>query len=220
MGSICHDPTRESFIWHSYLSSTTQQRLVPFDNPSGEITINCLEILKFLPHIIIFSLCMAPLAHILIYVENAGDQGWTQCRIVITASRVGILLRDITMITYHQYIHYPIRNITGEDKNILDAASKLTHMSELKCLCHFQTNAIQKNNWHMPPFLYRCRHQMNFVLHNKRYPKFFYTTIYQKDTAGWIQWGKFSAGSKFHLNSKALGNPSPSSRHSRSMSAI
>ena len=84
-----------------------------------------------------FSPRMAPLAHIHTYVDNTVAQGWDNLGSVNTASAVGPILQEIALAVRCQKIHAYVGCITGEKKKMVDAMSRLTHLTDHKSLSHF-----------------------------------------------------------------------------------
>ena len=115
----------------------TQSRLVSSYNPKGDVPINYLELGALLVQILIFTPRMAPLAHIHTYVDNTAAQGWDNLGSVNTASAVGPILQEIALAVRCQKIHAYVGCITGEKKKMVDAMSRLTHLTDHKSLSHF-----------------------------------------------------------------------------------
>ena len=76
MGGVYCDLGGKYFVWSSPLSSSSQLRIVSFNNLKGNITINDLELGTLLLQILLFYRQVAPLQNIRTYVENMAAQGW------------------------------------------------------------------------------------------------------------------------------------------------
>ena len=92
MGGLCLDPEGKYFFWQTPFSLATQARLVSSSNPTGDVTINDLELGALLMQILIFAPRIATLAHIHTYVNNTEAKGWANRGRVSTASSVGPML--------------------------------------------------------------------------------------------------------------------------------
>ena len=89
MGGVCRDPEGKYFVCKSPFSLATQARLVSSSNPTGDVTINDLELGALLMQILIFAPRIAPLAHIHTYVNNTEAKGLSNRGSISTDSSVG-----------------------------------------------------------------------------------------------------------------------------------
>ena len=90
-------------------------------NPTGDMTINDLELGALLMQILIFAPRMVPLSHIYTYVDNMAAHVWTNRGSVSTASSVGPILCDLSLAARRQHTHASIGRVPGEDNNMVDA---------------------------------------------------------------------------------------------------
>ena len=143
MGGICRDPEGKHFVCRSPFSLTTQAHLVSSYNPTGYVTINKLELGALLMQILIFTPRMDPLAHIHTYVNKTAAQGWANRGSFSTASSVVPILRELYLVARRQHIHASVGRVLGEDNNMADVASRLTHLPDRKFLSHLGTHFPQ-----------------------------------------------------------------------------
>ena len=92
MGGLCGDPEGQYFVWKFPFSLATQARLVSSSNPTGDATINDLELGALLMQILIFAPRIEPLAHIHTYINNTEAKGLANRGSVSTASSVGPIM--------------------------------------------------------------------------------------------------------------------------------
>ena len=112
-------------------------------NPKGDVTINDLELEALLLQILIFAPRMSPLVHINTYVDNTAAQGWANRGSVSTASSVGLIIRELDLAARRQHIHASVGCVQGEDNNMIDAASRLTHLLDRQFISRFCTHLPQ-----------------------------------------------------------------------------
>ena len=120
-----------------------------------------MQLLSFAPR-------MAPLAHIHTYVNNTVAQVWANRGSFSTASSVGPILWELYLATRRKHIHTSIGCVPGEDNNMADAASRLTHLPDRKFISHFSTHFPQRKPWRLPPLPSACRRKITTMLHNKK----------------------------------------------------
>ena len=140
MGGVCRDPEGQYFVWSSPFSLTTQACLVYSSNPTGDVTINDIELGALLMTMLLFVPRISPLAHIHTYVNKTESQGWANRGSVSTASSVGPILWGLSLAARRQHIHASVGRIPGDNSNMADAALRLTHLPDRKFLSHFPTN--------------------------------------------------------------------------------
>ena len=137
-------------------------------NPTGDVTINNLDLGALLVNILLFASRMSPLAHIHTYVNNMAAQGWANRGSVRMASSVGNILREISLAARLQHIHASVGSFPGEENKMADAASRLTHLPESQFISHFRTHFPHNNPWSPPPLPYACKQLITNMLHNKQ----------------------------------------------------
>ena len=98
MGGVCQDPEGQYFVCQSSFSLAIQARLVFPSKLNGYMTINDLELEAVLMQILIFAPRMVPLSHIHAYVNNTEAQGWANRGSVSTASSVGQILWELSLV--------------------------------------------------------------------------------------------------------------------------
>ena len=106
-------------------------------------------------------------------VVNTVEWSWSNHISMITVTTLGPLLIYIDLIVRRHVTHTYIGPIKGEDKKIVDAASRLTHFLNQKFLRNFHCTFPQKKPWNLLPLPSRCRRQLNFGLLSKRLLKVF-----------------------------------------------
>ena len=116
MGGVCRDPEGQYFVWSSYFYLATQECLLSYSKPNGDATINNLELGMLIMHLLLFASRMETLAHIHTYVDNMAAQGWANRGSARTASSVGPILREISLVERRQHIHASIGCVPGEKK--------------------------------------------------------------------------------------------------------
>ena len=99
MGGAFLDPEGQYFVLHSPFYLTTQACLVSSSKPTGDVTINDLELEALLMQILIFAPRMDPLDHIHMYVGNTAAHGWSNRGSVRTSSAVVPILQGIYLAT-------------------------------------------------------------------------------------------------------------------------
>ena len=83
----------ESTFWRLPVRNFIYQRLMSDDNPTGDLTINNMELSAYLAHLHIFAPLMVPLEHISTKVDNTAADSWERRGSVSSATAVGPLLR-------------------------------------------------------------------------------------------------------------------------------
>ena len=110
---------------------------------------------------------MAPLLHILTWVDNTAAMGWSKCGSVFTSTATRPLLREISLLSRHFHVHMSIRHIAGEDNCVADADSLLTHFIGSAFLTHFCLNLPQPIPWRLLLLPSKCRRKLTSMLHGK-----------------------------------------------------
>ena len=151
MGGVCRDPEGQYFFWRPPCPLTTQAHLVSFSNPTEGGTINYLKLGALLIHILFFSPRMVPLAHIHTYVDNMAAQVWDNRGSIIIASSVRPILQELHLAARWKIIHASVGRVLGEDNNIADATSRLTHLPDRQFIFHFRTHFPQSKPWRLHP---------------------------------------------------------------------
>ena len=108
MGEVCRDPEDHYFVWQSPFSLAIRARLVSSSNPTVDVTIHNLDLGSLLMELLIFSLRMAPLAHIQRYINNTVSQEWAHRGSVSTASSVEPILWELSLLDMQQHTHTSI----------------------------------------------------------------------------------------------------------------
>ena len=140
MGGVCQDPEGQYFVWRSTLSLTIQACLVYYSNCTGDVTINYLELKALLMQLLFFAPRMNPLAHIQKYINNTAAHGWSNRGSVRKVSSVGPILQELSLSDRRKHIHTSVGRVPREDKNMSEAASRLTHLPDSQFLSHFRTH--------------------------------------------------------------------------------
>ena len=92
MGGVCQDLDDQYFVWKSTFYLAPWARLISSSNPTGDVTINNLDIGALLMQLLIFAPRMAPLMHIHTYIDNTVAQRWANRGSVSTAFSVRQIL--------------------------------------------------------------------------------------------------------------------------------
>ena len=129
MGCVCQDLEGRWFVWISPLSKYTQSRLVTDMNPKGAVTINKLELAALFIQVNKFAPKMGTLAHICTSVDNTTEQGWSNRGSVRLVTAVGLILRNLALLTSTNKIYSSVQRIAFTNNNMDDAASRLTHIT-------------------------------------------------------------------------------------------
>ena len=64
MGILCYIPEGGHYVWWVPFSTATRYYIVSYDNPTGEIMINYLELCTYVAQLQIFDLLLEPLEHL------------------------------------------------------------------------------------------------------------------------------------------------------------
>ena len=80
-------------------------------------------------HLLLFAPRMTPLAHIPTYVNDMEAQVWANQGSVSTASAVLTILKELALATRCHHIHASIGHLLVEENKMVDAASRLTHLT-------------------------------------------------------------------------------------------
>ena len=121
--------------------------------------------------LLIFTPQMPPLAHIHTYINNTAAQVWSNRDSVSTASSIGPILWDLSLVDMRQHIHNSVVCVPVEDNKMADAASWLTHLLDRKFISHFHTHFPQSKPWRLLPLKSTCKKQLTTMLHNKQSPR-------------------------------------------------
>ena len=113
MGGVYQDPEGRYFVWKPPYSLATQARMVSSSNPTGDVTINNLDLGVLLMQLLIFDPRMAPLAHIHAYVDNMVAKRWANRGSVSTASSVGTTLWELYLAARRKHIHASTGRVPG-----------------------------------------------------------------------------------------------------------
>ena len=114
-----------------------------------------------------FSPWMVPLFYILTYVYNTVSQCWNQRGSRITATAVGTLLQEISMVTWYEHINFYLIRVYREDNKMVDVVYRITYLSDCKFLYHFQATLSKRNSWFLLPLMYKFRQHLTPMLYNK-----------------------------------------------------
>ena len=101
--------------------------------------------------ILIFTPRMALLVHIHMHVDDTAAHGWDNKGIVITASSVGPILRELSLAARRQHIHASVGRAPGEYNNMADATSRFTHLPDRQFISHFCSHFPYNKPWLLPP---------------------------------------------------------------------
>ena len=154
-------------MWRSPFSWETQPIILCDKKPKGNVKINDLEIAEPLAQIHIFAPKMQPLEHTNTAVDNTPAQGWSRRVSVRSATVVGTILQNLTLMTQSRQIYASISRIKWSDNTIADASSRMNHLPNRIFLSHFTLIFPQKKPWHMLPVPSKCRRRLNSMLHSK-----------------------------------------------------
>ena len=97
-------------------------------NPTVDVTINDLDLGSVLMQLLIFAPKMVPLAHIHLYINNMASQGRDNRSSVSTASSVGPILWELSLVDRRKQIHASVGHVIGEDNKMADASLRITHL--------------------------------------------------------------------------------------------
>ena len=168
--------------------------------------------------ILLFAPSMAPLLHIHVYVDKTAAQVWANRGSVITASSVGPIPQELYLVDRRQHIHASVGRVPGEDNNMEDSASQLTHLPDRKFISDLYTHFPQSKPWRLIPLPSGCKQQITTVLHNKQSPRGSLQPSSRKTPPPGANGSASAAGCKFPLTSNTLRAPFPSSKFSPSTS--
>ena len=111
------------------------------------------------------------------------------------------------MVDRRQHIHAYVGCVPGEDNNMADAASRITHLPDRKFLSHFCTHFPQSKPWRLLPLLSVCRRDLTTMLHNKQSPRVYPQTSSRKVPTPGTNGGTYAAGIKLPSTSKTFKTP-------------
>ena len=117
--------------------------------PTVDVTINYIELGALLMQILIFAPRIAPLEHIHTYVNNTAAQGWANRGSVSTASSVGTIMWELSLVDRRQHIHTSVGRVPGEDNKMVDSVLQLTHLPNWKFIFHSRTHFPQCKPWRL-----------------------------------------------------------------------
>ena len=165
-------------------------------------------------HLLLFTPRMDPLAHIHMYFDNTAAQGWSNRGSFRTASAVVPILRELSLEPSRQHIHASVGSVPGEDNNMADAASRLTHLPDRQSIYHFRTLFPHSKPWRLIPLPSGCKKQLTSMLHNKQSPRGSWKPSSRKTPPPGANCGASAAGCKLPPTSKIFRTPFPSSKFS------
>ena len=168
--------------------------------------------------ILLFAPRMTPLAHIHTYVNNTASQGWSNMGSVSIDSSVGPIMQELSLSDRRQHIHASVGHVPGEENNMADAASWLTHLTDRQFLSHSRTNFPQNSPRSLLPLSSLCKQLLTNMLHNNQYPRGYPLPFSRRTPPPDNNGGASVAGSKFPSTSITLKTPFPSSIFSPSAS--
>ena len=113
------------------------------------MAITNLEIAALIAQVHLFSTKMHPLAHIHIYMDNMAAQRWSNRFSISSATAVGTILQNISLLTRTHQIYASAGRTKGADNTMADFTSRLTHLHERMFLRHFTLTFSQKNSWRL-----------------------------------------------------------------------
>ena len=101
-------------------------------------------------------------------VDNTEAQGWDNRGSVSLATAVHPIIRELTLLTRIHNIYSSVRWIAGANNTMTDAASRLTHITDMMFLQHFSLTFLQKNRWRLITLPLGYRRRLTSMLHRKR----------------------------------------------------
>ena len=162
--------------------------------------------------LLIFAPRMDPLVHIHMYIGNTASQGWSNMGSVSIDSSVGPIMQELSLSDRRQHIHASVGHVPGEDNNMADAASWLTHLTDRQFLSHSRTNFPQNSPRSLLPLSSLCKQLLTNMLHNNQYPRGYPLPFSRRTPPPDNNGGASASGSKSPPTSKILKTPFPSSR--------
>ena len=171
MGKVRQNPEVQYFVWRSPFSLTTEARLMSSSNSTGDMTTNNFKIGALLMQILLFAPRMASLAHIHTYIDNTAAQVWAKRGSVSTASSVGPILQELQLAARRQHIHASVGRVLGEDNNMADAASRITHLLDRQFISPFRTHFPNSKPWRLIYLTSGYKRKLTTMLRNKKPPR-------------------------------------------------
>ena len=94
--------------------------------------------------------------------------GWANRGSFSSATAVGAILWDLSLLKRSRHIYSSAGQIKGADNTISGAASILNHFLDWILLRHFALTFPHKNPWWLFLLPYKCIQQLTSVMHSKR----------------------------------------------------
>ena len=140
-----------------------QAILVSDTKPKGDMMVNYLDLSALLVQVQLFSPKMDTSAHIHISVNKTEAQGWSNHRSVRSATAVGPIFQDLSLMMIMHKIYSSVQRISGTDNKMTDVYSRLTHLTDKMFLHNF---ALRKA-WRLLTLPSGCRRRLNSMLNRK-----------------------------------------------------
>ena len=83
--------------------------------------------------------------------ENTAAFNWSKRFSISTASSVGPILRNISLLTFRFQVHSSTYYIPGDDNTMADAAYRLTHLTESTLIKKLLSTFLQPTLWRLLP---------------------------------------------------------------------
>ena len=117
-----------------------------------------------------------------------------------------------------QHIYASVGRVLGEDNNMVDASSRITHLTDRQFLSHLHTHLKHSKPWILLPLPSGYKQQLTTILHNKQSPRGYLQPFSIKTPPSGANCSASAAGCKSLPTSKTFSNPFPSSNSSPSTS--
>ena len=134
------------------------------------------------------------------------------------ASAVGPILQDIALAARRHNIHAYVGRMSGEENNMADSTSRLTHLPNWKFLSHFHIHLPQRKLWNILPLPSACRQKLTKMTQIKRYPRASIPPLSINTPPPGANGSVSAAGCKLPQTLKSLNTPFRSSKFPPSVS--
>jgi len=155
--------------WRYQWPDTLPPCLISADNPTGDLSINDLELVAFMAHHHIQSCCMAPspYRHTCIATDNSATQAWINNGSPSTIAAPEFLLRLLAHNCRDQNLTIQAVHTSGATNTIADLLSHSFDLSDEQLLLCLNSLAPSKRPWRLVTPLAPFICNMNLALSKK-----------------------------------------------------
>ena len=141
-------------VYSLVLPQDIQDRLVTFENPSGDFTMNDFELAAHIAQLILATHFMSPLQNILSGCDNTVATSWTTKGSVSRQGPAAALLLLKAQLLRQYVVSSSIKYYPGTDNIMANTASRYAHLSHHSLLTWCNLYFPQHRSWEFCPLMH------------------------------------------------------------------